>query len=361
MAGQTVTLDDPFATSDTAASICTKLNDNFLALQAELARKVTPGDMSMTNDLDMVGHSLTNVGALLTVDAGLAYTTPGTCYYSGGEWYLVTAYGTVQITDSGAISVASAGGINGDYPGSSGASVTYTHSTTTYDFTDSATVYSKLACSGVVLKNSGLTAAATFTFGGSTSGTWSFPNLPSTTAGQFQLVTVDSTGAVKVDNTVHAQVAFLGGFTTAADQKHTDAWTLRLNMSKAFIPSTGGNASIVNTTDLVQVQPTGNPWVFRLYMDNVRVGDKITGATVKVTKNAAVAVNVAVKKRDHDLGTTTSVLTGSSSAASGTVTITASTGTAVAVVAQDEWYIEVSGTSDLTLGIWDVRVTVTHP
>lgn len=358
MAGQTITLQTPLTTADTAASVVSKINTDLSAIQVELARKVTPDDMLVTTDLSMVGHYITEAGGVILEDTGLSPSTLGTVYYSGGDLWVVTSGGAVQITDSGAINVASAGGITGDYPGASGASVDYTHSTLTYAFMDSPTAWSNLKGLGYYIINAGLTATTKLATNASTTGIWYFCNLPVTAAGVYHLVTVDANGTMRVNDTVDAEVSFTAGFTSAADQKHTDAWNGRLNVCDAHLGATV-TTSLVG--EILELTPVSTTWVARLYFKGLRAGDKITGATCKVAKNAAATVTLDVNKVNLDTGTVTTVLTGSSIAATGTVTITA-TGVAAAIAANEEWFVKISSTAgDQTLGSWDFRFSYTHP
>lgn len=363
MAGQTITLQTPLTTADTAASVVSKINTDLSAIQVELARKVTPDDMLVTTDLSMVGHYITEAGGVILEDTGLSPSTLGTVYYSGGDLWVVTSGGAVQITDSGAINVASAGGITGDYPGASGASVDYTHSTLTYAFMDSPTAWSNLKGLGYYILNAGLTATTKLATNASTTGIWYFCNLPVTAAGVYHLVTVDANGTMRVNDTVDAEVSFTAGFTSAADQKHTDAWVYPLN----FDDSQSANA----TLDRPAVAPSApdilfgvfgtNPnWVVNVPIKGIRVGDKITALTLRVTKAGVGTVTLELKKWDIVAGTYVTVLTGNTSAVSGTVTVTA-TGTAVAVAATEQYVMKISGTTDLTSGCFGPTMTVTHP
>ena len=359
MAGQTVSLLSPLTTADTASTVVNKINTDLSSLAVELARKVTPGDMLVTSDLSMVGHYLTETAGVVLEDTGLSPSGLGTVYYSGGDFWLVTSGGAVQITKSGAVNVASAGGINGDYPGASGATVTYTHSTLTYTFMDSASAWANLKGLGYYIINAGLTASTKLASACTTNGTWSFCNLPVTSAGVFHLVTVDSAGTMKVNDTVDAAVTFNAGFTAAADQKHTDSWSGRLNVCDALLGATV-TTSLVG--EILELTPVSTTWVARLYFKGLRVGDKVTTASCKVIKNAAATVTLDVNKVNLDTGAVTNVLTGSSATASGTVTITASTGTPAAIAANEEWFVKISSTAgDQTLGSYDFRFSYTHP
>lgn len=365
MAGQTITLQTPLTTADTAASVVSKINTDLSAIQVELARKVTPDDMLVTTDLSMVGHYITEAGGVILEDTGLSPSTLGTVYYSGGDLWVVTSGGAVQITDSGAINVASAGGITGDYPGASGASVDYTHSTLTYAFMDSPTAWSNLKGLGYYILNAGLTATTKLATNASTTGIWYFCNLPTTSAGVYHLVTVDANGTMRVNDTVDAEVSFTAGFTSAADQKHTDSWTGRVNIDSTSLQS---NCSLTRPAAAPSAPDpiygfigTAPTWSFNQSIAGLRVGDKITSISCRVTKAAVGTVTVELKKFDVVAGTYTTILTGNTTAASGTVTVTASTGTAVAVTANDQFVVKVSGTTDLTSGCFNITYTYTHP
>lgn len=377
MAGQSVVLQSPLTTADTAATVVNKINTDLSSLQVELARKVTPGDMLVTSDLSMVGHYLTEVAGVVLEDSGLAPSGLGTVYYSGGDFWLVTSGGAVQITKSGAVNVASAGGINGDYPGASGASVTYTHSTLTYTFMDSASAWAKLKAKSYYISNVSDTAAAELKNVAAANTTWTFGDLPVTAAGVYHLMTVDSAGGIRENDVVDAAVTFNGGFTSAAsatfsagftsasDQRHSDVWTLPVEIDATTGTSNAATyrpAGVPATANIVAgMQPSANPWEFQCHIRGLRVGDKITAANVKVAKTSGGTVTLELRKYDYSTGIVSAPLSGSTSAVSGTVSLSTTIGTPVTVTANDKWYLAVKGTTDLTAGVYNPTISVTHP
>lgn len=364
MAGQTVTVT-PVATTDTASSFCSKINANLAAIVAELARKVAPADLDLTADVSAQGHALRFLGRLLFEDVGgVTYNDAGSIYYDSGEWYLVTAAGLVQITLNGALNASSVGGIVGDYGGVNTAKVNYVHSTKLYQFTDvlSPVVWASLEAASVVLvAANGATLEVKPNAALGANAVWSLPTLPG--AGTRHLLTVDTDGTVRDDDTVDQTTnftvsqTFTAGFTSAGDQKHSDAWSGRI---KPDFLAVSGSGAMTYTGALLNYLISGAAYTIRLPVNHLRVGDKITGMTVKATKTDASTINFALKKVDEGTGTVTSVLTGTTSAGAGTVTVTVATGTPAAIAASESWYLEVTGTKAGD-SFGDVRDTWVHP
>lgn len=118
--------------------------------------RVTPSGFNINQDLTFAGFNATNLrtSRYTSQSAVFATSTDKSCVYVvSGELYFRDASGNnVQITSLGGINLSSTGTIGGDYsaPGST-ASVTYTLSTKTFTFLQSAGVTAKMAMGDIAL------------------------------------------------------------------------------------------------------------------------------------------------------------------------------------------------------------------
>lgn len=122
------------------------LNTVLYAITGTLAQAVTPSGMDIVANLDMQGNAMAGAGAAVLVpdaDTGL----PRSLFFANtgslvvGELYLRDGSNrTVQVTSSGSVSAASAGGFGGNYA-SSGALAAFSSSNSTYYFTVAGSQY----------------------------------------------------------------------------------------------------------------------------------------------------------------------------------------------------------------------------
>ena len=92
----------------------------------------------------------TNPSPLISVD------DYNSTYSSGDEWYYTDGNGVgIQLTDAGALNIGSAGGIGGDYVGST-ASVFYSQAATKFFFTQSTNVAAKMDFGSLTLRSNGV-------------------------------------------------------------------------------------------------------------------------------------------------------------------------------------------------------------
>jgi hypothetical protein len=121
------------------------------SIEDVLAQRVTPGGMDITAPLDMQGNSLTDVAAVVFA-SGNASEAPGSIFYREGDWYVVDAVGSIQLTDGGQLNAASIGGIQGDYGGVNPAAVTFEDASAQYHFTHDTGEYADVVVRDVILQ-----------------------------------------------------------------------------------------------------------------------------------------------------------------------------------------------------------------
>lgn len=148
MPGIDLNLDLPELT-DTYAEALAKTATALSAIEVDLAGLVTAGVLNINSTLSMGGQRVENVGGL-HLDGGTS-TVPGTLYMDEELWVMTDA-GAVQITNAGALDVASLGTIGGDY-GSGDEAVTYDAASTEYRFKSDASTWAFIKAAELVLTN----------------------------------------------------------------------------------------------------------------------------------------------------------------------------------------------------------------
>ncbi len=238
-------------------------------IEDSMAQKATPAALDMTAPLDMQGNALVDVSSIVFT-SGNSSETPGSIFYFAGDWYVVDAVGTIQITDAGQLNAASVGGIKGDYGGVNPAAVTYVDSSGQYVFTESAGVYADLVADDLILQ--GATGSVTFAVDAALAGTRtiSIKSLPS--SGKSLLV-YDAATSTLEDNAVTraTNAALFTDIDVSGEIKHgekTVNW---------FPPWIYRDASgLVNpafwTGDAMRVQISGSGGVHRIPGPPLRVG-----------------------------------------------------------------------------------------
>lgn len=112
-------------------------------------KKVPTAGLNINADLTFLGNNATALKSCRMQDNGSPLAGPSdlrAVYSSGGDLYWNNASGTpVKITSGGSLNIASLGTIGGDYGGTNPASVTFTETTSTYSFLESAGKVAKMA------------------------------------------------------------------------------------------------------------------------------------------------------------------------------------------------------------------------
>lgn len=152
MPGVDLNLDLPTG-SDTMADVVSKTATALAAIEADLAADVVSSEIDINAALSFAGNSALDVGSLHLV-AGNPPSAVGSLYYSSdGEFYLITAAGTVQVTASGSLDLAGTGGIVGDY-GLGPESVAYDNASGEYRFKEDTSIWADIVADDLVLMGS---------------------------------------------------------------------------------------------------------------------------------------------------------------------------------------------------------------
>jgi hypothetical protein len=147
MPGIDLNLDLP-ALSDSMATMVSKTAVALAAVEADLADPVTAAEIDINADLSLEGNAITNA-SLVHFTTGGATLPAGSMAYVGGEFFLATAAGEVQITLNGALDSGSVGGITG--LGGTSAAVTFDDPSDEFRFTADTGDYADLRADDVVL------------------------------------------------------------------------------------------------------------------------------------------------------------------------------------------------------------------
>lgn len=133
-----------------------KLITAIQTIQTDLEAKVTSPEFSWIGDLSAGGHALTALSQVQLDNIASSLGLPtGTFFFEGGEAWVQTGSGKVQLTSGGTLNASALGGIVGDYGGGNPARVTYTDASGLYTFTDDTGDWSDIEVQGVKMRNTG--------------------------------------------------------------------------------------------------------------------------------------------------------------------------------------------------------------
>lgn len=113
MPGTALNLDLPDLSED-LSTIVAKIVTALSAISDDLTPKIVASEININAGLSFNGNALTGLGST-TLVSGNVPTSPGSIYYSGGEFYVIDATGPIKLTQLGNIAVAGVKGIGGDY------------------------------------------------------------------------------------------------------------------------------------------------------------------------------------------------------------------------------------------------------
>jgi hypothetical protein len=135
--GDTITQAIP-SVGTLGTGYATSINAFLTEVKTRLESKVAFSSLLASGTLDLLGQPLVNAKYVGFAQQSItpAGAPTGRYEYYNGEFYAVTAAGVVQITAGGALNVASAGIIGGDYGGANPASVRFSDADERYDFYD---------------------------------------------------------------------------------------------------------------------------------------------------------------------------------------------------------------------------------
>ncbi len=275
-AGQTI------ATNTARTATC------LAALEAAVADKATPAVISINAPLEMNGNALTEVSSAVFVSGNLS-STPGSLFYSGGDWYLVDSVGTIQITDNGAVNAAGIGGIVGDYGGVNPAKVSFDDASGEYRFTEDTGVYADLVADDLVLMGSAGSVRFSVDAAITTARTINIKSIPA--AGCSFLVYDASDSSLKDGAAVDVTNELVStNSITASDFKHTTVRSARFSMGNgnaAYLSNCGADSTGHH------IVSTSSTWVWKGTALPLRAGDRITKIGVYVS--TAVSGNIALQ------------------------------------------------------------------
>lgn len=138
MIGTYLSLDLPLL-SDTLVNVVAKTATALSLLRDSIAAEATPAAIDINAALEFGGNWAQDVGGVILAD-GNPPSAAGSIYYHNGEFYAIDSTGAIQLTNTGALNIASVGTIGGDYGGANPAAVIYNAANNEYRFYQNETL-----------------------------------------------------------------------------------------------------------------------------------------------------------------------------------------------------------------------------
>jgi hypothetical protein len=260
--------------------------------------KVPSAGINVNADLTFAGYSLTNLrAAVFTAQASFA--TAKSLYVkdaTGDIYYRDGASNEVRLTASGALNIATTGGITGDYI-AAGAALYYDDANKTYRLLRAAplpNVWARVACGGVDIYElgSGITTRVRLSSPAALAASYEvvWPDaLPADTS----LFQITSAGVMTFSNTVAKAVTmselttFTVGATAAANQHFTVSGTGRYKhgtFTKMISPLLGVTSGTTFGSGYIQSSGAGSLYV-PITLD---VGERLTAVEFRYYGNASL-------------------------------------------------------------------------
>lgn len=290
-------IGDPFVSSvpsvgTLGTAYAARVNDLLEEIVERLNVRVPVGSIAPADAaLDMDNQSIQNARYLgfyeqASAPSGAPY---GRLEYHGGEFYAVTPGGSVQITDQGALSVVSAGGIGGDY-GSGPEAANFVASTETYEFYDDAAQaqWAVLKARRLDLVDEASGFVTTVTPSTSMAADQAYVLPPADPASGASVLVMTSTGQIAL----------------AENSQPTNVYTSVLpyhgNVEEVFAPASqywtktagAGNPGVSSTTHVVT--DATDVYTIRVDVPHVPVGRRLKGVSATVSNPTGSTCTVTV-------------------------------------------------------------------
>lgn len=241
MPGVDLDLDLP-SLSDTLSDVVTKTAVALASIQDDLAGMIVPSEIDINAALSLAGNSLTDASSVQFL-AGNPPTSAGSLYYySDGEFYVITANGTVKVTANGSLNIAAGGGFTGDY-GLGDESASYDSASQEYRFNAAVGTPADLVCDDVVLTGTLATVRLSCSDSLSTARQIVVTSLPS--SGISLLAYDASDSGLKDNNATRAtNTVKVTGLDMTGEVTHTDR---TFNIPFNWLPATGGGFGLIGS------------------------------------------------------------------------------------------------------------------
>lgn len=349
--------------SDTQTQVVTKTAQALTLIDSDLAAKVLPSEIDINSALNFAGNPATNVGYITLGGGTPGVVIPGAMYYNNGEWFVVDSTGTIQLTAAGALNLSVNGGIGGDYIATA-ALLSFNSAGSKYIFLGAAAAsIVDIDVRKVILEGTSATVTIGVDAALVSNKVINIKSLPTVGVG---LLLYDSAAQAIIDGSTFAMtdtatfsgiLNVTGALTTSGTTTFTTGFTgANKNVFTKETPFTLGPGSSnvsASTFDNVSSSADG-AWTWRSEPFDLAVGDKITSALLRVTRNSATtAITANIKKRNVVTGTTT-VIQSQAGGGIGTADLTVTVGAPVAIASRERWYFEITGTQ--TTGISDAII-----
>ena len=308
MIGSALDLDVP-TPSDTMADVVAKTAAALSDIEDVLEQRVTPASLNINAALPFGGNQITGLGAAIFSPAAIP-DTPGSMYYTDGEFWLVDAAGPIQVTENGDLNLGATGTIVGDYGGANPARVTYDDASGEYRFTEDMGVYADLVCDDVILHSAAGSVRLGVTNDITTARSVLFKELASSGVSLFVYDTATST--VEMAETKRVTNGILCTSIDAAGTVFAPDYHFSAARSKRLVPKNGingtGTVSVGTTIDGIVTWTTiGNG---EYYLHPLLVsGDRPQTVVLRLNKTSGGNISVALY-RHHADGSTTLIQSG---------------------------------------------------
>lgn len=348
------------ALSDTQATVITKVAQALTAIENDLTPRVTSNEININTPLSFNGLGAENLG-YATFNGTPSSVVSGTIFFSG-EWFLVTAAGTIQLTNNGALNISIGGGIGGDY-GAVSALVTYDNANTRYRFFGSSAASlvdldaRNFVSNGTLAK---VTISVDPTF--AVNRIFNFKSLP--TSG-IALLTYDSVSSsvtdgsaapITANHTFSGVSTFTGNIVANALIKHT-AWSKELPFTSGPGSTNLANFAGPGVDGLAPATPgVAFTWVSEPF--GLRKDDIVNSVVCRITKGSAGTTTLSIRKKDA-AGTITTVESATSTSV-GTGDITCTVAAPVAIGARERWFLQFDSTTSAADTITNASVSWTQ-
>lgn len=302
MPGQPLDLDIPVA-SEAFYPAFVKIIAALQTIETDLEADVVPSEIDFSQgDVDLAGNDLLGAQSVQLEPAAATTGYPsGSAILVGGEWYLVTDDGAVQVTSGGGLNAAGIGGIVGDYGGLNPAKVTYVDSSEVYQFTDAPGDWSNIECDSLIVHGASAAYTISLSDAAVSNKTLLITSTFVPTAAGRALLTCDESGnlrsteggSVTISPTIAADVILSG----SAEIQH-GSWS-RVFHPKPYATSNTDGAEIVwlPTTGGVVVTTQGGAssagTSYEYQLDGWLVGDVVTSLTF-AHKGAAAGDDITI-------------------------------------------------------------------
>jgi hypothetical protein len=327
--------------ADTQTVVITKIAQALTAINADLAAKVLASEIDITSTLNFNGNAGQNVGYLTFGGGTPGAVIPGAIFYNNGEWFVVTATGTIQLTSAGALNFSLNGGIGGDYTGVA-ALVSYDNAGTRYRFFGAGgTTLVDLDARKLALNGTGAIVTLGVDAALVANKTVNFKSLPASNVGLLAFdaaanaIVDGSTVAITASPTFSNAVTFNGNIQANGLIKHGN-YSKELSLTAAFGEAISAGGITYGTGGVSYTTWVSEPFTSA----GLIVNDIPQSITIRITKANANNTFWSINRKPFN-GANVQIATGSIGTA-GTTDQVLTIPSPVAIAARERWFFAIT-------------------